>query len=640
MRAQDAQTPGARAKAVATALLSAVTGGLLLVALTPGPAQAVTRTSSGVTCTIVGTKGRDVLKGTSGRDVICGRGGNDVINGRGGNDVIDGGAGNDRLTGSTGNDVLVGGAGRDTLVGSGGKDRLTGGSGDDRLVGGAGDDARLDGGAGNDTISGGAGHDRLDGGTGTDTVAGGNGNDVVEGGAGTDRVTGGAGADQGTGGTGNDVVLGEAGDDDLNGGQGSDTVDGGTGFNLCDSPGDSGDRQIRCATDTSAPVLQDLRLSQTTVDVSREAQVIRVRARVTDDTGVKRVQIGPSSAGLLSGTARDGVWTALIPVPRFIKPGPRVLDVSMGDRVGRDSWDARADAYTIVNSVVDREMPVVRSLSLDASKLDVRSSDRSITATVRVTDDLAGPADPVLVCPSHQSSEGFGQGGACASMQKVAGTARDSTWRGTLDVPKGAPSGTWNADVWIDDAAGNFANDYWLGPDSYVANKALSPDDEPRYRPLPNGAGRFTVVGSARDTHAPVLTSLRITPSTVDTSRGAVSVSVDIAGKDVEGITDAGLFINGYAGWPHNPSSAANVQIAWASDFELVSGTRTDGVWRRTFVVPGGTPNGTYWIQATLEDQAHFTSWVSDDSPWTSGTQLLTDALAPTGTHFVVANSG
>jgi subtilisin family serine protease len=56
-------------------------------------------------CTIVGTRGNDVLRGTSGADVICGRGGADRLYGRGGRDV---------LLGGRGADVIDGGRGRDT----------------------------------------------------------------------------------------------------------------------------------------------------------------------------------------------------------------------------------------------------------------------------------------------------------------------------------------------------------------------------------------------------------------------------------------------------------------------------------------------------------------------------------------------
>ena len=87
-----------------------------------------------------------------------------VVNGGGGNDnisaatlpdgitaTLDGGDGNDVLFGGQGNDSLVGGNGDDTVIGGPGNDALTGGAGNDVLVGGVGVNS-LSGGVGQDTF--------------------------------------------------------------------------------------------------------------------------------------------------------------------------------------------------------------------------------------------------------------------------------------------------------------------------------------------------------------------------------------------------------------------------------------------------------------------------------------------------------
>lgn len=80
-------------------------------------------------CTVLGSKGDDVLRGTPGNDVICGFGGNDRVFGFGGNDILRGGAGHDTLNGGSGDDDVFGGPGDDHLVD---------GSGDDDFIGGPG----------------------------------------------------------------------------------------------------------------------------------------------------------------------------------------------------------------------------------------------------------------------------------------------------------------------------------------------------------------------------------------------------------------------------------------------------------------------------------------------------------------------
>ncbi|MDO9378323.1 MAG: calcium-binding protein [Nocardioidaceae bacterium] len=612
MRAHTLQAPDVRTPVVA--LLTALVGGLLVVALTPGPAEAVVRTSTGKACTIVGTQGRDVLRGTARRDVVCGRGGNDVIDGRGGDDVIDGGAGHDRLTGSAGHDQLLGGAGSDRLSGSAGNDRLVGGAGHDRISGAAGDD-------------------RADGGAGDDVVSGGTGDDDVNGGAGGDRVAGGPGADDGDGGPGSDVVLGEAGDDQLGGGSGRDTVDGGPGFNLCDTPSDTADRQVRCAIDTEAPVLRSLTLSRTSVDVSHGAQTVTATAHVTDDTGVRSVTFDGGWGRRVSGTARDGIWKAEITVPANRRPGEQEVAARLQDRVGHPGATAPSRSFTVVNTVLDRESPVVRSLTLDRTTVDARTEQQFIWVTVRITDDLTGPTDDVLVCLSHASATGspvFRRVGDCSQLSKVSGTVRDSTWRGAILIPEGADDGTWNTDLRVGDASGTHGSTTWWGPDSLAAQPAGS-----TLRALPGGAGAFRVVGTAVDTRAPRLTSVRMSPSTVDTTHGAKVVTVEVAGTDAEGITGVAFLVGGYS---DRAGPDDWLQIASIFSFDLVRGTRTNGVWRKTFVVPGGTPNGTYPIEARLQDKTHLESWTADGNGWGSA-HTLDATTAPTGANLVVANS-
>jgi YVTN family beta-propeller protein len=121
----------------------------------------------GRTATIIGSRGRDVIRGTNRADVIFARGGNDRVSGRGGGDRICLGTGNDRATGGSGSDRIAGELGNDTVFGNSGGDTLLGGPGGDRLAGGPGGD-RLLGGASRDVLLGGTGFDRLLGGPGRD----------------------------------------------------------------------------------------------------------------------------------------------------------------------------------------------------------------------------------------------------------------------------------------------------------------------------------------------------------------------------------------------------------------------------------------------------------------------------------------
>jgi uncharacterized repeat protein (TIGR01451 family) len=119
-------------------------------------------TCHGVTATISGTPGDDLLVGTPGPDVIAALGGGDRIVSRAGRDLVCAGSGSDFVGAGTAADRVFGGAGRDRLLGRGGPDLLKGSAGNDVLEGGRGSD-RLRGGRGFDRCRGGAGLDSIRG---------------------------------------------------------------------------------------------------------------------------------------------------------------------------------------------------------------------------------------------------------------------------------------------------------------------------------------------------------------------------------------------------------------------------------------------------------------------------------------------
>lgn len=76
----------------------------------------------GVTVSLYGGNGDDVIVGSDGPDLIVGNGGRDVLDGRGGNDTIYGEGEDDTLVGGEGDDALDGGPGIDSIDGGPGID--------------------------------------------------------------------------------------------------------------------------------------------------------------------------------------------------------------------------------------------------------------------------------------------------------------------------------------------------------------------------------------------------------------------------------------------------------------------------------------------------------------------------------------
>lgn len=189
---------------------------VLITTTTPGyNPNPVPEICAGLTPTITGTAGDDVIVGTSGDDIIFTYGGDDTIDAKQGHDIICAGDGHDTIIGGNGNDRIDAGAGDDTVDANNGDDLIVGGTGTDTLNGDNGVDA-IFGGAGNDNITGGNGDDNIAAGTGADIVDAGKGDDIVHGGDGDDTLDG----DKG-----NDLLDGGDHTDSVNGGQGDDTCD-------------------------------------------------------------------------------------------------------------------------------------------------------------------------------------------------------------------------------------------------------------------------------------------------------------------------------------------------------------------------------------------------------------------------------
>ncbi len=248
---------------------------------------------NGLTPTIVGTDGDDVLQGTFQDDVIVGLGGNDTIRGASGSDMICGGDGDDTIFGESQPDTIFGGPGNDTITGADGADVIDGGPGNDNIVGDSGNDT-IQGGDDDDDINGGSGDDTLDGGNGVDIVDGlwnndtcddaetaincetittngeddtggnGDGGDPVDPGPDPDApplcngllptIVGTDGDDVIDGTFQDDVIVGLGGNDTIRGGSGSDTICGGDGDDFIDGQsqddtifGEAGNDEIRGA---------------------------------------------------------------------------------------------------------------------------------------------------------------------------------------------------------------------------------------------------------------------------------------------------------------------------------------------------------------------------------------------------------
>jgi hypothetical protein len=51
------------------------------------------------------------------------------------------------------------------------------------------------------------------------------------------------------------------------------------------------------------------------------------------------------------------------------------------------------------------------------------------------------------------------------------------------------------------------------------------------------------------------------------------------------------------------------------TDLRRTSGSATNGTWTGTLTLPQGSPPGTYYLEAYVQDVSHWTTWMSPESP-------------------------
>ena len=552
---------------------------LSLGALTPAQAAPAAKTSTGVSCTIVGTSGNNTITGTSGKDVICGLGGNDTIKGMGGNDIIDGGtgndtvyggdgndtvyggtgddklrgdAGNDSFYGDTGNDALTGGEGNDTLRGGTGNDSVTGDGGNDVAVGGDGNDT-LRGGLGNDTLSGEVGNDRVLGGDGVDALNGNDGVDSLSGDAGNDKVNGGAGDDSLTGGTGDDSLLGELGNDSATGGDGNDNIAGGDGIDSL--TGNVGNDSINGGSGNDNIAGGDGNDALSGGDGND---------KLLGDAGNDTMKGEAGNDGMIGGAGSDNLAGA------NGEPAPTERNLCE-----KDAMD------TVTYCGFDNAAPWVVSAQLSTTSVDSSASAQTIQVTMQVTDELMGvnAVGCSITLEGARSSTGFDQA------VRTSGDAIDGIYTCNVTIPVGGSTGRWGLNLNTSDRAGNLGMAEQGPNGKWHSDLPEIMDQSPSHWIEQTGAG---------DNQSPRITNPVFSKTEIDTSAGPDSFNLDVT------VTDDYSGIDSVSCGPrHNSVENFNIQIVVTK----LSGTDTNGVWRCAVTLPQNSGQGKWSLAVFATDK-------------------------------------
>ena len=92
---------------------------------------------------------------------------------------------------------------------------------------------------------------------------------------------------------------------------------------------------------------------------------------------------------------------------------------------------------------------MLREYTVQPGSIDTSSSAQTVTATARVTDDVAG------VTGVQARAQNAGQSYGPVTLSRVSGTDRDGVYRGTFTIPRSAARGTYATSLAMQDSAGN-----------------------------------------------------------------------------------------------------------------------------------------------------------------------------------------
>ena len=252
------------------------------------------------------------------------------------------------------------------------------------------------------------------------------------------------------------------------------------------------------------------------------------------------------------------------------------------DRIDTTCWLAfRINSVTLSPAAVDTSGAAQTILI----SIDVERVDAQYQALSGIGVDVAGPVPPA---PS-----GLPPRRGSTPLQLASGDGVAGTWQGTITLPRWSAQGRHHISL----ALFLGAKERYAVIDSETLSRAGLASGIDQVGPGDNGPPR--------------LRSLSITPRSFDTSSGPVDVRIEA------GLTDDLLGVAGDSIWV-NIWTKANATPPEPAEFfpdspeghlELVSGTRTDGIWAGTVRFPRDTRTAQFHLgRLPVTDGLH--SWL------------------------------
>ena len=248
----------------------------------------------------------------------------------------------------------------------------------------------------------------------------------------------------------------------------------------------------------------------------------------------------------------------------------------------------------------DETPPALTNFGFTPTSINTTLADQNVTCTMTVTDDLAGAtsATCAFTAPTFQHTR------SCTATTPSTGTPTSGTFSCVLTLPRYSPSGTWTAQVTLEDAVGN--------------SQTFSPQLIPAPYQL--------IVTSDPDTAPPTVT-LGFTPTSVNVSAAGQNVTCNMTVLDAKSGVDVAIC---------SFQAPASDQAQGCAAIAPTSGTRNSGVFSCSFTMPRYSDAGSWAAGVFLSDRVgNFGSGFSI-TPLTV-TASPEDIVAPSLTNFALA---
>jgi hypothetical protein len=357
-------------------------------------------------------------------------------------------------------------------------------------------------------------------------------------------------------------------------------------------------------SDTTLPVLQAVRISPRPVNIFGGPEDVTIEVEVADDfNGISEGRVhlinpngdeySSTTFDVLSRTDGDkylGSYQVALQVPGAAVYGLWRVQVDLTENVttttvihgeGQSSFPDPGEETLFVwdGFTGDVKAPVVKELAVNPSNVEVSAAAATVTVTARITDAAAGFQDGNFAI--HSAEDDWTGSVYFTGGDRISGDGIDGIYQVRLQVPRYGPAGTWRVSCHLRD---NLDNER-----EYPIDTEFSPTiDE-----------TFSVTnGGLVDTGVPEVTSIEITPGTVDASSGPATIGIDVTlSDDLSGFRDACLFF----------FDSLNVEqeglFTVLDGSNRTSGNDVNGTYHVSRPLPQGSAEGQWLVRVFLRDR-------------------------------------